>query len=811
MDYSFFRFFICSSLLFSQIVLKAQIQKGNDIDGENAGDQSGWSVSMPNMNIVAIGDYQSNANGNISGQARIFRWNGSSWNQKGTAIIGESSLDFSGSSISMPDSNTVAIGARNNGGTGHVRIHRWNGSSWVQKGGDLDGENGLDNFGWSVTMPDSNTVAVGAPNNGGNGTRSGHVRVFKWNGNTWIQKGFDIDGEAVFDYSGRSVSMPDSNTVAIGAYQNDGGGPVSGHVRIYSWNGNSWVKKGGDIDGESISDFSGQSVSMPDSNTVAIGANGNDDAGTNSGHVRVYTWNGISWTKKGGDIDGEASNDFSGYSVSMFNANTLAIGAPYNQGSNAGHGRIYKWNGSQWIQRGGDIDGEGGTDYSGWSISMPSENVVAIGAYGNNDGGSDAGHVRIYEICPIDTNIYVDTIVTCNSYQWVNGITYTSSNQTAIDTLLNLMGCDSIVTLNLTINNSDTVTDLIIACNSYTWTNGITYTGSNNTAIDTFSNIFGCDSIVFLNLLINYSDTLTDSIVACDNYTWINGINYSSTNDSSYVVYTNAQGCDSIIFLNLSIHSSESTIDSIVSCDNYTWTDGIKYTLSNNTAVDTFSNQMGCDSIVFLNLLIHYSDSLVDSIDACTSYTWLDGLQYSSSNNSASHTLPNKNGCDSTIFLNLTINNINSNVIQSGIVLMAEDSTATYQWINCQGNVTIPGATSRTFMASSNGDYAVIISKNGCSDTSSCNSVMGIGIFKNVFGKAVSIFPNPTSGWLHIDFGEVVNPIIIFITDQNGKQVFKKTIEQSNSLKLKFDGPPGIYILTIESEGEKVHSKILKK
>ena len=106
MDYSFFRFFICSSLLFSQIVLKAQIQKGNDIDGENAGDQSGWSVSMPNMNIVAIGDYQSNANGNISGQARIFRWNGSSWNQKGTAIIGESSLDFSGSSMRPKNDST---------------------------------------------------------------------------------------------------------------------------------------------------------------------------------------------------------------------------------------------------------------------------------------------------------------------------------------------------------------------------------------------------------------------------------------------------------------------------------------------------------------------------------------------------------------------------------------------------------------------------------------------------------------------------------------------------------------------------------
>ncbi len=141
-------------------------------------------------------------------------------------------------------------------------------------------------------MPDANTVAIGAPWNDGNGNSAGHVRIYSWNGASWQQKGADIDGEAANDESGWSVSMPDAHTVAIGAHWNDGNGQVSGHVRIYTWNGTAWIQKGTDIDGEAVDDWSGRSVSMPDANTVAIGAPYNNGNGTQAGHVRVYVWNG---------------------------------------------------------------------------------------------------------------------------------------------------------------------------------------------------------------------------------------------------------------------------------------------------------------------------------------------------------------------------------------------------------------------------------------------------------------------------------------------------------------------------------------
>ena len=122
-------------------------------------------------------------------------------------------------------------------------------------------------------------LAIGASlNNGINGAESGHVRVYSWNGATYVQRGSDIDGESDLDASGSSVSLSSDGVVlAIGAHFNDGiNGADSGHVRVYSWNGASHVQRGNDIDGESGRDLSGSSVSLSnDGKVLAIGAIGN--------------------------------------------------------------------------------------------------------------------------------------------------------------------------------------------------------------------------------------------------------------------------------------------------------------------------------------------------------------------------------------------------------------------------------------------------------------------------------------------------------------------------------------------------------
>jgi hypothetical protein len=456
-------YLLSTILLFANSILHAQVQKGADIDGKAAGDNSGYSISMPDANTIAIGAIYNDDNGTDAGQVRIFTWNspGGNWVQKGSDINGEAAGDFSGTAVSMPDANTVAIGAPENsgGGTiaGHVRIYAWNGISWTQKGSDIDGKLAGDYSGYSVSMPDANTVAIGAIGSNGTGlTACGTVRIYIWSGNNWVQKGTDLNGEAANDYSGVSVSMPDANTVAIGAPSNDGNGSGSGQVRIYSWNGTSWIQKGIDLNGEAAQDDSGVSVSMPDSNTVAIGADLNDGNGSNSGHVRIYKWNGSAWIQKGADINGKSAGAWAGVSVSMADSNNIAIGA---LNVTTGNIRIYTWNGNSWMQRGNDnIMEEAVNDGAGASVSMPDLNTAAFGAPANDGNGTDAGHARVYRLyCTIASNV---SLSACKTYTVPSGKHTYSASGNYTDTIQSAEGCDSVINIALVINNVDTTVTL---------------------------------------------------------------------------------------------------------------------------------------------------------------------------------------------------------------------------------------------------------------------------------------------------------------------------------------------------------------
>jgi hypothetical protein len=341
--------------------------------------------------------------------------NDNNWVMLGSDIDGESPNDQSGFSVSLSsDGTTVAIGARLNGGngfdSGHVRIFSFDSgsSTWTQMGSDIDGESPNDQSGFSVSLSsDGTTVAIGAMVNDGNGSNSGHVRIYSYDSesSTWTQMGSDIDGESEGDFFGHSVSLSsEGSTIAIGAVNNDGNGSNSGHVRIYSFDSvsSAWTQVGSDIDGESQLDYSGSSVSLSsDGTTVAIGAPSNDGNGDGSGHIRIYSFDSGSglWTQVGSDIDGESADDSSGRSASLSSdGSTVAIGA-YGNGSNSGHVRIYDYDAlsSAWVQVGSDIDGESQGDYSGLSVSLSSDgNTVAIGARENDGNGSKSGHVRIY-------------------------------------------------------------------------------------------------------------------------------------------------------------------------------------------------------------------------------------------------------------------------------------------------------------------------------------------------------------------------------------------------------------------------------
>ncbi|KAL3809760.1 hypothetical protein ACHAXA_010715 [Cyclostephanos tholiformis] len=287
-------------------------QIGQDIIGEEDGDDFGWSVSISgDSKTIAVGaDEYDGENGIDSGLVRVYRMDDSQsdWIQIGNDIEGEAAGDWLGSSVSLPaDGNKVAIGSAgsddNGDFSGHVIVYQMNSarSSWEQLGQTLYGDNADDFSGWSVDLsPDGKTLAIGSPGSSDGGDRPGYVRVFslKVSGNnsgtsSWEQIGLDIFGEAKGDLFGMTVSLSnDGRTIAIGATNNDGeDGVDSGHVRVYRMDDSKsdWVQIGDDIDGDAPYDTSGTSVSLSaDGDTVAIGSDWNDENGAEAGHVQVY-------------------------------------------------------------------------------------------------------------------------------------------------------------------------------------------------------------------------------------------------------------------------------------------------------------------------------------------------------------------------------------------------------------------------------------------------------------------------------------------------------------------------------------------
>ena len=274
---------------------------------------------------------------------------------------------------------------------------------WQQLGSDIQGENNGDSFGKSVAISSNgNRIIIGADEESGGGFTAGYARVFDWNGSAWTQVGSDIDAQTSSERFGHSVAISsDGSRIAVGALLHDSN---KGTVRVYDYIDSSWSQVGSDIDGESTGDRAAQIAMNSDGSKIVIGATLNDDAGSNAGSVRVYEYSDSSWSQLGGDIDGEAAGDKFGSSVAMSeNGNRIIVGSEFNDGggSNAGHARVFDWNGSAWSQVGSDIDGASADDRVKSVAISSNGSRIAVGSWGATGTGdvaySAAGHVRVYD------------------------------------------------------------------------------------------------------------------------------------------------------------------------------------------------------------------------------------------------------------------------------------------------------------------------------------------------------------------------------------------------------------------------------
>jgi len=430
------------------------------------------------------------------------------------------------------------------------------------------------------------------------------------------------------------------------------------------------------------------------------------------------------------------------------------------------------------------------------------------------EGLNDASyHTKLFKNKSCANINYNDTIFACDSYTWIDGITYTQSNNTAQYTVSGVVSdyCDSVLTLNLTIFSSSNLIDSQFSCNSYTWIDGVTYYLNNNTA--TFIAEGGCE--ITLNLTIPNPGTSFDYQTACESYTWIDGNTYTSSNNTaSYLMEGMASnGCDSIVTLDLIIISPSYSVDYQVSCDPYIWMDGITYYINNNTASFLMEGMAsnGCDSIVTLDLTMIYPSYKVDYQSSCESYTWIDGNTYTSSNNTASFLMEGmaSNGCDSIVTLDLTINTVDVTTIIDDPTITSYASNASFKWLDCNNDfLPISTEISSSFTPIQNGDFAVEVTQNNCVDTSNCVTIYTVGFIDQNLNEIVTILPNPSSELFNIYLGDL-NNVTILVYSFVGNIVFEERNINIQIYELKLNQSPGIYIIELSNDLSKIQSKVI--
>ena len=372
------------------------MQTSNTLYGSTSGDSFGRSVSLnSDGSIIAIG-----SGGNFSvTRTSVYKLINSSWIQQGNNIY------YGNNTITKlsKDGSTLIIGHTTDydpsgNWYGSIKVYKWNGNDWIQKGNKIYGQSYGGYYGYSVAInEDGSTILVYSIYD------MNRVRAYEWNENLseWEQKGNTISlGISTSGVTQGSIDFSkDGTTFIIGnPYINNG------KVGVFSWNGSDWIQKGQTFHGINDEQL-GTNVSISSNGSVIlIGSPLNDTNGSNTGELKLYEWDGVSWIQKGQTFNGIIPTDtnccLSNFASSIDNSgNTFAYWSVLNDNPQQGILKIYNWNTNQWVQKGTNIDGGLGDSNQVNFISLNSDgNTVAIGFPYDFyfDDGIQTGRVKIY-------------------------------------------------------------------------------------------------------------------------------------------------------------------------------------------------------------------------------------------------------------------------------------------------------------------------------------------------------------------------------------------------------------------------------
>ncbi|TAH42241.1 MAG: T9SS type A sorting domain-containing protein [Bacteroidetes bacterium] len=219
--------------------------------------------------------------------------------------------------------------------------------------------------------------------------------------------------------------------------------------------------------------------------------------------------------------------------------------------------------------------------------------------------------------------------------------------------------------------------------------------------------------------------------------------------------------------------------------------------------METFQTLADCDSTVELTLSIKQIYNETANATICIGDSLIFGSLTLLSSGTYTEQFSSSLNCDSTVELTLTVTEPDITVSQSGKTLSAAGTAESYQWIDCNTNQIIPNDTSRVFIALANGQYAVIVTENGCSDTSACYNVTTVGIATENFSSGISVYPTMVKSKTSVRFIESQKFVNIILMDISGREIHREKYSETNTLTLDLSiCKPGNYFIQVES-GEK--------
>jgi hypothetical protein len=411
-----------------------------------------------------------------------------------------------------------------------------------------------------------------------------------------------------------------------------------------------------------------------------------------------------------------------------------------------------------------------------------------------------------------DTTILNQIICPGTSYFFKNQNFVDSG--TYVDTVIDKLGCDSIVILKLKLYDLDTthLYDTIYCTQNYTnWPIPLTDSGVY------YRNVIdrnGCDSTLALHLtkLILTKRTFKKDTI-CSNISYFLNSNRLYNTGIYIDTITSFQGCDSIITVDLTVFPTGTFRFQDTMCQ------GQRY-FFNNTFItkpgiyqDTITNPFGCDSIVRLYLLLKNGPSDTTRVRVCPGDVYAFGTKTFSGRGVYYDTLKTAGGCDSVrvLFLEYGLNDTVG--LKNGINFISAADDVSYQWYSCSPWKKIANENKKTFTTTTTGSYCVVISNGRCSDTSKCQSLYSSGLMiTNQNSLGMTIFPNPVGDRLFISVQRPYRTAQAIVFDALGRSVADVSSWKTGEIELNTRAlARGIYFLRIELDDMIFYHKIEKE